>query len=76
MSQSQLHHNFTLSVSTEVFESRTLSSIYNLLTLDYIKVIMMSGRTFSQDDMKMSDCYNLLYAVISTVATLTTLKDG
>ena len=34
-SQSQLHHNFTLHVSTEVIESRILSSIYKLLTLAY-----------------------------------------
>ena len=34
VSQSQLRHNFTLRVSTEVIESRILSSIYKLLTLD------------------------------------------
>jgi len=32
-SKNQLHHNFTLHVSTEVFESRILSSIYKLLAL-------------------------------------------
>ena len=31
-SQSQLRHNFMLRVSTEVIESRILSSIYRLLT--------------------------------------------
>ena len=34
-SQSQLRHNFTLRVSTELIESRILSSIYILLTLAY-----------------------------------------
>ena len=32
-SQSQLHHNFTLRISTEVIKSRILSSTYKLLTL-------------------------------------------
>ena len=37
-SQSQLRHNFTLYVSTEVIESRILSSIYKLLTLDIMHI--------------------------------------
>ena len=34
MNSEILCHNFTLRVSTEAFKSRTLSSIYKLLTLD------------------------------------------
>ena len=39
-SHSQLCHNFTLRVSTEPFESRILSSLYILLTLEYRNTIV------------------------------------
>ena len=45
MSQSQMRHNFTLRVSTEVIESRILSSIYiyyKLLLLQILKSPVLS----------------------------------
>ena len=39
-SQSQLRHNFTLRVSTEVIDNRILSSLFILLTLAIIYVLL------------------------------------